>query len=186
MVTKFRRLTQDVCIVGRETLGAVEEQPNAGLANDWHAMNRSFDLRRKMVPVVLELDERFVGKFVGINWFGYGLKEADQESSGLFLDVGVTARISKRRQSLSEAFDVFGHEVKVLAAVQRNTRTSFGCEMTRPESGTGDNSIGSDLVTVGGADSSGPATRTPATSGHYFGNAGVLEDPGAHLFGGVC
>ena len=178
VVAQFRGLAQQVPVVGGERFGAVEEQADAHVGQGRDALAGSLVDRGQVFPVFLQLQERLVGgnaaHAVGL---GHRFEGADHQAPGLLLHVDAVVGVAQHRQARRQVRDRFGHQVEVLAGVQRDVHPDVASQLVGPHAGCGDDVLGVDRALVGvHADGT-------AVGGADALDRDALEDPGAPLPG---
>src|SRR5439155_8865572 len=76
--------TQQITLIGRETLRSVEEFADASLGELRHAMNGAFENRLKMIEILGQfLEAEALRNALHSPGLGLGLERADQELAGV-------------------------------------------------------------------------------------------------------
>jgi len=88
-------------------------------------MDGRVDDRCEMLPVLVEMQERLIGKIAFIDRFCDRFECANQKSAGILFDVDAIAGVAKRRKPRGETFDWLGHDVKVLAAIEWDSNANI-------------------------------------------------------------
>ena len=177
VVVQLRRPAQDELVVGRERLRPVVELPDAGLGQHRDAAHRLVHEHREVLPVLLEqLELERVGQVVGRPpGLRLRLETADDQAADLLLEVGPAVRVAHDRQVGMGALDRLGHDVEVLARVQRHGHSDQVPQRLGPLAAAVDDEVALDgpLVGLHGRDPA-PVRREP-------GHPHLLGHPGAAL-----
>jgi hypothetical protein len=175
-VPEVGRLPHQVIVVGRERLGAAEQQLDALVEQAGHAAHRVLDVRVHPVPVGRDVAE---AEILGDAFRGprpcRALEQAHHELAGLLADVGRAARIAQDRQLRVHALDRFRDQVVVLGRLQRHVDAGQPPDRACPHPGAVNHVLGLDLAARSGD------ARDPAACAQDPRDWGVLEDPHAAL-----
>ena len=178
MVPQFGRLAQQVTVVGREGLRPVEEEAYAYLAQDGHALAGLLVDRGQVVPVLVQLHERSVGRQAfGTEGLGDRFERPDQQSSGVLLDVDAVVGVSQGRQAGGKVGHRLGDQVEVLAGVEGDVHTGLSAQLVGPHAGAGHHVLGIHWSLVGVHADGSPVHGADPLDGD------ALDDPCAPLLG---
>ena len=132
-IAERRRLSQQIAVVRGETLGPVEEGSNADRAEYGNPRRGFFQFRRDMVPVVGQGTEFEVGRdAVDGPGLRLWLEETNQQFAGIFLEIGTFVGHTQNRRIAGKTRHRLGHDVKMLARLQRNRNARHGSDLARP------------------------------------------------------
>ena len=141
------RLAEDVLVVGREALRAVDERLDPGPLQRRHPRQRAFHDRPEMLPVLVQQREReAVGDALHAPGLGFGLEAADDQPSDFLLVVGVAVGIGHRRQAGPDGRDLLRHDVHVLGRVERHADPAGGGQPMAPHAGAQDHDLAGDVA----------------------------------------
>ncbi len=91
--------------------------------------------RSYMVPVFRQgAETKITRNAVKIPNFCFGFEKAGHDLAGLFLEIGVIARISNNRHTPFRPVERFSHYVEVLTGLERHIDTDRFREVTCPHS----------------------------------------------------
>jgi hypothetical protein len=173
-----------VGVIWRETFRPIEEGMDPRLCQHRHAFDRSCKDRFEMIKVFRQLVElELVGNAGHSPGLGIWLKCAKQHLAGVFLVVGTLVRDTQDRQ-LPQAVDLLGHDVKVLASMQRNVDPCHPANLMPPHAAAIDHHLG--------FDKSGFTVLLPTDAGGspvfdlYPGHFDPLQDLCAFLARSLC
>ena len=99
VIAQLRGLAQQIAVVGCERLGAVEEQTDAHLPEQRDPLAGLLVDRGQVVPVLVELHERSIGrKIAGVERLGHRLEGPDEEATSVLLYVDAVVGVPQHRQ----------------------------------------------------------------------------------------
>ena len=146
-VADFRRLAEEIAVIGREALRPVEEQLDAGLPENRDAANGGLEQRLDMLQILGQLVEgEALGNPVHAPGLGDRLEPADQQLAGVLLEVGASIRVAQHRQVARQLRDRLGDDVEMLGGVQRHRGAGLGGEPMRPHAGRIDHELRLDVA----------------------------------------
>ncbi len=133
VATHLRRFTQDEVVVGRERLRPVEEPPHLRMLEHGQALHRVRHQDLELLPVVLErLEDERVRDALGAPRLRPRVEAAHEEAAHFLLHVDVPVGIAQHRQVRRDARDRLGHDVHVLAGVERDRHPAHPAQLARP------------------------------------------------------
>ena len=143
-------LAQQVAVVGGERLGAVEEQADAGLADDGHAVHRGLHERGDVLVVLGQRGEaELVGDAAHAPRLRHRLEPPDEQLAGVFLEVAAPVLVAQHRHRRRDALDALGDDVEVLGGVQRHGGADACAEFVAPHACAVHDHVGADVAAVG-------------------------------------
>ena len=111
-----------------------------------HARDRLFEDRFEMVEILGQLVEtEILRDAVHAPGLGDRLEGAEQHLAGILLVIGAFVRHAQDRQG-AEVRDRLGHDVEMLAGVERDRHAAHRTQFARPHAGAVDHDVGGDLA----------------------------------------
>ena len=95
-ILKFGCFAHDETVVRREAFRPVHEMPDAGVLEHRNHLHRPGHRQFELVPILLQFPElELFGQRAQGQWLGIRLERADQQFSGVFLDIHIAISVTK-------------------------------------------------------------------------------------------
>jgi len=132
----FGGLAHVVHAVGRERFRPVEEQLQADLAQCGYPMHGLLEDRADVLPIFGQRAEAEVPRdLVHAPDLAPRLEEAGHDLAGLLFEVRVVLGVAQRWRAELHPVELFGHDVEVLACLERHVDADLRGEVARPHTG---------------------------------------------------
>ena len=142
--------TKQISVVWRKRFGTIEEQTNARLRKQRHAMCCIFHKRCNVFEVFRQRGKRKLFRdALHAPWLCNWFKPAHQQLACVFFEISATVLVAQHRHRWRDSLNGLGDNVKVLGCMQRNCCANCVAQLARPHSSAVHNCIGPNHFAVG-------------------------------------
>ena len=146
VAAKFRRLSQIVAVIGGEAFRPVEEGVNPGGLEQRHAVHRRFQDRLEMVEILGQgIKAEILADTAHAPGFRLRLEGAQHHLARVLLVIGAFIGHAQHRQ-MAQPLDRFGHQVEMLAGMQRQGDAVLIGQVAAPHAAAVDHDIGGNMA----------------------------------------
>ncbi len=146
VTTQFRRLAQIIPVVGGKAFRAVEKGMDSGGLEQRHPVHRRLKDGLKVVEIFGQaVETEIFGDARHSPWLGFGFKGTQHHLACVRFVIGAFIGHPQHRQ-MAKAVNRFGHEVEMLARMQRQRHVVLGRQITAPHAAAVDHHVGGDMA----------------------------------------